>query len=376
MVQKSREVDREAGKTVPTLILEPVVLEIELRRYQAPAPPSSLASERQRRLIKMDDWIKDRAQEKAMSPRQTVESLHVLNFNIAQQTEYDGERIEGARRRFQEDFDALQTQISIHKEVGDMETDYHWALARSEIVSRVLERLQLNEQLKTAEQHMLHGGPVEDPAENHPTIPGEPAVRKLLHEVMREYRALIKESKAEASVEFQRLRMEIAEHIANDPDYHPPLSASSSSLTSSTPAPITPPHINQGSGPDTSVILPGSADRSDQNPRVSPPLPLAQKRKHEEMSDPSPQLYYTPDINLEIRKRERVIHAKKTSLRAFAMTESASGHRKKLQRDIDDLQSKLDLYKSTSGTSLPPGRDVSPPVRKESDFGVGFRSRR
>jgi hypothetical protein len=366
--QAREERDFFDEEDTPSGTFEPLLLEIAPHKYPAPEKPSELQNLRHSQLTKVQNWRNDQGKNKELDPRRMVASLYRTNVRIAEITKAESEHDTGVVVLYRHDVEALETQISIHQAIGLLNADHKWAVDRLEHVSRVLKRLELSGQLENAKNRMLHGGNVEVPAR-----------RRKADEEAAEYDRLVEESKAEASIEYQRLIIEISVSIANDRLYLPPLSASSTSPTMSSPEPTTPLNNFQTSNLDTAVTLPGLANMIERIPLVSPPPSLAQKRKHEEMSDPSPHLYYTPNIQVGIRKRETAIHAKKTSLRAFASAPSGSEckPRDNIQKEVDDLQTELSLYKSTYGTSLPPRQSVvSPPVWKESDFGVGFRSRR
>jgi len=121
--RKELHTTRQSGSLVPLII--------DIAPREAVSKQTPLDVLRQTRLSLVYEYHKRLEQDDSAFGARNIDRLHRSNVEIAENTpprsEHDWFRAED---RFQEDSDALQTQLRIHTEIDRIDRDYEWAKAR------------------------------------------------------------------------------------------------------------------------------------------------------------------------------------------------------------------------------------------------------
>jgi hypothetical protein len=114
-----------SGSTIP------FILEIEDNSpYHGRTKPSELDDLRRKRLNMVYEWYMNQERndpDHIMSPHRVLLQIHAWNLEIARKTECNDEHAHNASKRYQEDSDALETQINLHEETQILDDGYQWA---------------------------------------------------------------------------------------------------------------------------------------------------------------------------------------------------------------------------------------------------------
>lgn len=365
--QKTAVENAPFGLDLLSNYLEPIELEIEARTYDDREQETGVHKLRQTRSVNMFNWYADQAGKRETPPQRMVQSLYGYNTAIAEQTEFGTEHVEGSKKLYSEDMKALETQIAIHEQLRDLSPGYHWAKMRKSILARILERINLRDQLATARRQEQGWVILKVPTHHPSEVQGQLGEKMTPVELKVERERLKEESDLKIKMDIERLEKEISLSIANDPSYESPTPDTSTSSTSSIPEPTTPPNTFQVVDPGTPLNIPGSEDLVEKKPEVT-----ALKRKHDELSTPT-QLFFTPEAQKVIDEKVQKIRAKRISLRPFMSipTGLPSGPRDSIQNEIDRMESELAKYKSLHGTARP-SRQVAFAPPPSAGYGTSF----
>jgi hypothetical protein len=144
---------RSAGRSHHLRTKTTIPLTVEIGRKEAWIKLSPLDELRQERLIQVYNYHKRLEMNDPIHGTRIIDRLHKWNVEIAEKTPPRSEHDWcGVEDRFQEDSDALQTQLRIHAEIGRLDKDYEWAKARLDVVSKILNRFHLKRDLDQAKQ--------------------------------------------------------------------------------------------------------------------------------------------------------------------------------------------------------------------------------
>jgi len=337
----------------------PLIIEIaDNGPYHGRAKPTELDDLRIKRLGLDYEWYMNQERndpDDFMSPHRVLDQLSRWNAEIAEKTESDSERSHNAGKRYREDSDALETQISLHEETRILNDAYQWGKLRLAAVTTILARIQLRVEIGQLESGFFHV-PRKEVYRHPPTIPEEEGVLMTREEAEAEYEKEREIVRNERSAKKAAMEIKLAKLIAHDPNYQP-------SETELAARPATPPNKFRVADPVAPVGPRGQegAVKLEELPVLAPSAPaVTRKRKFEgppvaASSVPPPMRDMGPPLSSEdIRKLQLKLKATHSTLKALVGVplDQPWDHRDRLQREVDEMQQKLDHWTAPTSSSF------------------------
>jgi hypothetical protein len=305
-----------------------------------------------------------------------------------------------SEERYQEDSDALQTELRVYNELGCVNRDFQWTKERAEVESKILNRFDLKREIVQAKLQVRE---VSDlvyrktiSASDGTILEGE----ELKVEITRRKAIAVEEAQAE----LMRLEGELAEAIASDPAYEPPEftpeGESASASVSAIPEPVipvTPSNDNRvasragQSCPTEGVDLNLATSPQPDVPLIVPtPAPFVLKQEYDGMpiaastAPPTSTLapsqptslprVYPPYYGEICRLLLHIRSAQRKLSRLRVDDDGPCPSRDDIQREMTDLQQQLDEVKTRQLNELD---NTGPSGSRDSGLGeVGEGGRR
>jgi hypothetical protein len=217
--------------------LIPLTIDIDPKGpYHNREKPSLSEDLRERRLKLVFEWL---SREKKNDPMNSVLALRRLvewNVELTNQMEPRAEHEWDSQKLFQQDSDALEIQVELHERIALLDQDYQSAKSRLGIVSKILHRLQLKQDMfgagfKIKPRVIMPKGTIVLGPDGNALSGGAAQLEYEKQNPVGE----------EGPTLYERLKAQLAEAITNDPDYEHPISESDEPSTStSSITPLTP----------------------------------------------------------------------------------------------------------------------------------------
>jgi len=364
--------------------LVPVTVEITAKDW---TKPSELDELRQKRLCLVYKYHLRLQKGDPIHGSRIIKRIHDWNVEISDKTprgiEYEYDFL-GVEDRYQEDSDALETQIMIHNSLEDQGKDYEWAKGRLEVVSRILNRYQLARDVSEAMSNVVRSKSANTSPSYFTTgINADGTVmdqQEMRQEVQKQ--RVLKLEEAEANL--ARLKAELEEAKASDPAYEHPVSTVGID-TPSTPNSFGIESVIPKTPPNTYTVVspvgrpdPGKAGIKlrEVKPVTMAPTPFVFKGKFEGVpiaapSAPRQALAMTRTAgpgpgpsSAQINNLKLTIHGVEQGLRAFvhAPVGLPCPPRDDLERRLNDLRRQLGEWTNPSesdGMHLAPSHITS-----------------